>query len=174
MPLAARVRLVKERSYNHLMLLNILLSDTCGRNTILLLLIAKINHKGICMNSRKKSDIFTRFTSRTSATLGRPWVFVAALVALVLWALSGPLLGFSDTWQLIINTSTTIVTFLMVFIIQNTQNRDNLALNIKQDAIMRKLGVTGKDLLEAEDQSDKKLEKEKKQMQHRGSAKKKK
>ena len=115
--------------------------------------------------SSHKPDIFTRFTSRASIILGHAWVFIASLLVLVLWGLSGPLLGFSDTWQLIINTSTTIITFLMVFIIQNTQNRDNLAFNIKQDAIMKKLGITDKDLLEAEEKSDKKLEKKKKQMQ---------
>jgi len=104
------------------------------------------------------STMFTQFTSKVSAWLGRPWVFVAALTVLVLWGLGGPLLGFSDTWQLIINTSTTIITFLMVFIIQNTQNRDNLAMNIKQDAIMKKLGITDKELVEAEEQSDEKLE----------------
>lgn len=118
------------------------------------------------MSKQDKPDIFTRFTSKTSAILGRPWIFTTALAVLVLWALSGPVLGFSDTWQLIINTSTTIITFLMVFIIQNTQNRDNLAMNIKQDAIMKKLGITQKDLLEAEEESDKELEHEKKSMQH--------
>jgi low affinity Fe/Cu permease len=120
------------------------------------------------MKNRGKQDVFTRFTSATSALLGRPWVFVAALIVLILWACSGPLLGFSDTWQLIINTSTTIITFLMVFIIQNTQNRDNLALNIKLDAIINNLGIKRDDLIEAEDQSDKQLEKEKKQVQRRG------
>lgn len=93
--------------------------------------------------------------------MGRPWVFVTALAFLSVWAVSGPLLGFSDTWQLIVNTSTTIVTFLTVFIIQNTQNRDNLAMNIKLDAMMEKLGIDDDELLEAEDESDKKLEKEK-------------
>lgn len=121
------------------------------------------------MDKSKKQDIFTRFTSKVSMVLGHAWVFVAALVVLVLWGLSGPLLGFSDTWQLIINTSTTIITFLMVFIIQNTQNRDNLALNIKQDAIMKKLGITDKDLMEAEEQSDKKLEKKVKRMQNKST-----
>lgn len=110
--------------------------------------------------SKRKEDIFTRFTTTISAWLGRPWVFVTALVVLLVWGISGPILSFSDTWQLIINTSTTIVTFLMVFIIQNTQNRDNLAMNIKQDAIMKKLGITDRDLVEAEDKSDQKLEKE--------------
>jgi low affinity Fe/Cu permease len=92
---------------------------------------------------------------------------------LILWGLSGPLLGFSDTWQLIINTSTTIITFLMVFIIQNTQNRDSLAVNIKLDTIMEKLHISDDELLEAEDESDKKLEKEKKQVQQKGSRSKK-
>ncbi|HSW92383.1 MAG TPA: low affinity iron permease family protein [Patescibacteria group bacterium] len=117
--------------------------------------------------SKRKEDIFTQFTSTVSTWLGRPWVFAVALGVLILWAISGPILGFSDTWQLIINTSTTIITFLMVFVIQNTQNRDNLAMNIKQDAIMKKLGITDKDLVEAEDQSDQKLEKKKKGMQRK-------
>lgn len=122
--------------------------------------------------AKKKEDIFTRFTSTVSSWLGRPWVFAAALGVLVLWAISGPILGFSDTWQLIINTSTTIITFLMVFVIQNTQNRDNLAMNIKQDAIMKKLGITNKELVQAEDESDQKLEKKKKGMQRRAARKK--
>ena len=117
------------------------------------------------MSAKKQPDIFTRFTTTTSAMLGRPPVFVAALCVLLLWALSGPLLGFSDTWQLIINTSTTIITFLMVFIIQNTQNRDNMAMNIKLDAIMRKQGITHENLLQAEEESDKQLEKQKKKIE---------
>lgn len=121
--------------------------------------------------AKRKEDIFTRFTSTVSGWLGRPWIFVAALGFLVLWAISGPILGFSDTWQLIVNTSTTIITFLTVFIIQNTQNRDNLAINIKLDAAMRKLGVKDEELVEAEDQSDEKLEKEKQKVQ-RAAAKK--
>jgi low affinity Fe/Cu permease len=120
----------------------------------------KIKCTGEREMSKRKEDIFTRFTTTISAWLGRPWVFVTALVVLLVWGISGPILSFSDTWQLIINTSTTIVTFLMVFIIQNTQNRDNLAMNIKQDAIMKKLGITDRDLVEAEDKSDQKLEKE--------------
>lgn len=119
------------------------------------------------MSKHVQDDVFTRFTSTVSTWLGRPWVFVIALVLLIVWAVSGPILGFSDTWQLVINTTTTIVTFLMVFIIQNTQNRDSLAMNIKQDAIMRKLGITDDDLIEAEDESDKKLEKQKKHEQNK-------
>ena len=115
--------------------------------------------------SKKQPDIFTRFSTATSTIIGRPKAFMIAMFSVVLWAFSGPLLGFSDTWQLIINTSTTVITFLIVFIIQNTQNRDNMALNIKQDAIMKKLGITQKDLIEAEDESDKKLERTKRRMQ---------
>lgn len=120
---------------------------------------------------KKLNAIFTQFTTTVSTWLGRPWIFVMALVLLILWGVSGPILGFSDTWQLIINTSTTIITFLMVFIIQNTQNRDNLAMNIKQDAIMRKLGITDNDLIEAEEQSDEKLEKRIKKVQAKAESK---
>jgi low affinity Fe/Cu permease len=108
--------------------------------------------------TKQTEDIFTRFTTSVSTLLGRPWIFATAIIVLVMWGLSGPLLGFSDTWQLIINTSTTIITFLMVFIIQNTQNRDNLAINIKLDAIMEKIGIEQNDLIKAEEKSDKKLE----------------
>jgi low affinity Fe/Cu permease len=111
------------------------------------------------MSKKDHQDIFTRFTSKAASILGHAWIFVTALTVLVVWAASGPLLGFSDTWQLIINTSTTIITFLMVFIIQNTQNRDNLAMNIKLDSMMKKLGISDGNLLESEEDSDKKLQK---------------
>lgn len=124
-------------------------------------------------NKKQNQDIFTRFTSSVSAILGRPWIFAIAIVVLILWGISGPLLGFSDTWQLIINTSTTIITFLMVFIIQNTQNRDNLAMNIKLDTIMEKLHITRDDLIAAEEQSDKKLESEIKIVQNKSNSPKK-
>lgn len=113
----------------------------------------------------KKDDFFTRFTSNTSTLLGRPIVFVLALVTLIVWAVTGPFVGSSDTWQLVINTGTTIITFLMVFVIQNAQNRDSLAINIKLDALMRKQGITDKDLIEAEDESDRYLEHIKKDQQ---------
>lgn len=125
--------------------------------------------------AKQRNDFFTRFTSKTSSLLGRPVIFISALIILILWGLSGPFLGFSDTWQLVINTGTTIITFLMVFIIQNTQNRDNLAMNIKLDALMQKQHISSKDLIEAENNSDTKLEKDVKRQQNkaeRGSAKK--
>lgn len=122
---------------------------------------------------KRRQDIFTRFATKASMILGRAWVFSVALAGLLLWGISGPLLGFSDTWQLIVNTTTTIITFLMVFIIQNTQNRDNLAMNIKLDAIMQKHGITSKDMIEAEDKSDEKLERDTKVIQEKMAKKKK-
>lgn len=120
---------------------------------------------------KKINELFSQFTSKASLILGHAWVFIIALATLFIWAVSGPLLGFSDTWQLVINTSTTIITFLMVFIIQNTQNRDTMAMNIKLDAIMKKLDITEKDLVEAEDESDKKLERQKATMQKQAEGK---
>lgn len=113
----------------------------------------------------KVNKLFTEFTTSISTILGKPLVFVSALFLLSMWALSGPLLGFSDTWQLIINTSTTIITFLTVFIIQNTQNRDNLAINLKLDSVMKKLDIKDAHLLSAEDESDSRLEKDKKKFE---------
>ena len=103
-------------------------------------------------------DIFTRLASRTSKVLGHAWVFAAAVGVLIVWAMTGPLLGFSNTWQLIINTGTTIVTFLMVFLIQNTQNRDSAALHLKLDAVMRELQVSNAKLYGAEEEGEKELE----------------
>ena len=89
---------------------------------------------------------------------GKPATFAIALFIVIVWAATGPIFGYSDTWQLVINTGTTIVTFLMVFLIQNTQNRDNLAINLKLDVMMKKMGLGEEDLLKAEDESDKKLQ----------------
>ena len=81
--------------------------------------------------------VFTRFAKWTSRAAGQPAAFACATGALVVWAISGPLFGFSDTWQLVINTGTTIVTFLMVFLIQNSQNRDSEAIQVKLDELIR-------------------------------------
>src|SRR3990167_4658578 len=83
------------------------------------------------------SKVFTRFASAISRWTGHPVVFIGCCTIVVLWALSGPIFGFSDTWQLVINTGTTIITFLMVFLIQNTQNRDNNAIHAKLDELIR-------------------------------------
>lgn len=124
--------------------------------------------------TRIKEDILTRFTTKASEILGRTWMFVVALVLLVGWAASGPFLGFSDTWQLVVNTSTTIVTFLMVFIIQNTQNRENLAMQLKLDKLLEVQHVDSAKLLEAEDEDDKQLTKDKSREQQKAGGKRKK
>jgi len=79
---------------------------------------------------------FIRFANRTAKLAGTPWTFLACLLIVVVWALSGPMFGFNETWQLVINTGTTIVTFLMVFLIQNTQNRDAAAMHAKLDELV--------------------------------------
>jgi low affinity Fe/Cu permease len=81
-------------------------------------------------------DLFHRFAVRTSTAVGSPWAFAGALVAIGVWALIGPTVGFSNTWQLVINTGTTIVTFLIVFLIQNTQNRESRSIQLKLDELI--------------------------------------
>lgn len=81
--------------------------------------------------------LFERISGRVAAAAGQPWAFVLAFTIILLWALSGPIFGWSDTWQLVINTGTTIVTFLMVFLIQNAQNRDASAIQAKLDELIR-------------------------------------
>ena len=80
---------------------------------------------------------FTRFAGKASEMTGSSWAFLTAVAVIIVWAVTGPLFGFSDTWQLVINTGTTIITFLMVFLIQNTQNRDGAALQAKLDELIR-------------------------------------
>ena len=101
---------------------------------------------------------FNRFARWTSRTTGHPVAFVAAVLIIVVWAVTGPLFGFSDTWQLVINTSTTIVTFLMVFLIQNTQNRDSEATQLKLDELIRAVNGAHNGLLDLEELTEKDLE----------------
>jgi low affinity Fe/Cu permease len=101
---------------------------------------------------------FSRFASSTAQVVGHPMVFFAAVVLLVIWAVSGPYFHYSDTWQLIINTSTTIVTFLVVFLIQNTQNRDAKALHLKLDELIRSHHPANDDLIDIQKLSDEELD----------------
>jgi len=99
-------------------------------------------------------DAFGVFARKTSNILGSAWAFVIALLVIVVWAITGPTFHYSDTWQLIINTGTTIVTFLMVFLIQNTQNRDAKAVHLKLDELIRALGPARNNLVDLEKLSD--------------------
>ena len=99
-------------------------------------------------------DAFGVFARKTSNILGSAWAFVLAIVIIVVWGLTGPTFHYSDTWQLIINTGTTIVTFLMVFLIQNTQNRDAKAVHLKLDELIRALGPARNKLVDLEKLSD--------------------
>jgi low affinity Fe/Cu permease len=100
------------------------------------------------------SEFFRKFSNKVSFLAGTVWAFGFAALIVLVWAVTGPVFGFSDTWQLVINTGTTIVTFLMVFLIQNTQNRDNAAFHTKLDElILHTIGAHNR-LVEAENLSD--------------------
>jgi low affinity Fe/Cu permease len=105
------------------------------------------------------SDAFRVFARRSSVMLGSAWAFAAAVLVILVWLLTGPMFHFSDTWQLIINTATTVVTFLMVFLIQNTQNRDAKAVHLKLDELIRAIKDARNELVDLEDLSDEELEK---------------
>ena len=104
------------------------------------------------------NEFFRRFANRTSEAAGSSWAFVMALLMVVVWAFSGPIFGFSDTWQLIINTGTSIVTFLMVFLIQTSQNRDGRAMHVKLDELLRGVAGARTELIHLEDLSDEELD----------------
>ena len=102
--------------------------------------------------------IFDRFARWTEHQLGRSVTFALAVLSIVVWGVTGPLFGWSDTWQLVINTGTTIVTFLMVFVIQNTQNRDTQALQLKLDELIRVNTAARNSLMGLEEKSESEVE----------------
>lgn len=108
--------------------------------------------------SGKFDKLFTKLASKTAAGMGKPAAFLIALTTVVVWAVSGPIFHYSDTWELVINTATTIVTFLMVFLIQNTQNRESRALHLKLDELILSLDHADNKLIDIENLDEEELE----------------
>jgi low affinity Fe/Cu permease len=105
-----------------------------------------------------RSGWFTCFAKATAQHAGRPAAFILAVMVIIVWAVTGPLFHYSDTWQLVINTGTTIVTFLMVFLIQNTQNRDSQAIHVKLDELIRAMKGAQNTLLDLDNLTDEELD----------------
>jgi low affinity Fe/Cu permease len=110
--------------------------------------------EGLCM-----SDIFRKIAQCVSVWAGSGWAFITALVVVICWGATGPIFDYSDTWQLVINTGTTIVTFLIVFLIQNTQNRSSTAIQLKLDELLRAVSAARTSMMDLEELSDEELEK---------------
>ncbi|MBS7811693.1 low affinity iron permease family protein [Roseococcus sp. XZZS9] len=110
------------------------------------------------------SRVFARIAQRSASEAGRPWAFIAALSVVIVWAVSGPIFAYSDTWQLVINTGTTVVTFLMVFLIQNAQNRDTQAIQLKLDELIRATEGAHNRLMALENQSEETLQQVKEEL----------
>src|SRR5438270_2195513 len=110
-------------------------------------------------NGNRNEKGFHRFATQAAGWVGNKWAFLTALIVILLWLVSGPYFHYSDTWQLIINTGTTVVTFLVVFLIQNTQNRDARAIHLKLDEIIKSIDQAHNEMIDIEHLSDPELQK---------------
>src|SRR5258707_15575136 len=110
------------------------------------------------MMGNQMNELFRKFSQASSKVVGSSWSFILAVLIILIWAFTGPLFHYSDTWQLVINTGTTIITFLMVFLIQNTQNRDAKAIHLKLDELIKGVSGARTGLVNLENLSDKELE----------------
>ena len=110
-------------------------------------------------------QIFTRIAGRIAAFAGQPVAFILALLAVILWAATGPMFGYSETWQLVINTGTTIITFLMIFLVQNSQNRDAAAMQAKLDELIRAIEAARGEFVGIEHLTDREIEEIRQQLE---------
>ena len=120
--------------------------------------------------NKNQASLFTRLSKKAASAAGKPLTFILAVTVVVIWAATGPLFNYSDTWQLVINTGTTVITFLMVFLIQNTQNRDSIAVQLKLDELIFALKKADNRFLDVEDLDEKELEKRRQKMVALGQA----
>jgi len=114
--------------------------------------------KGPNIEKKSGADRFAQFSAQASTWVGSRWAFLVAVLVILIWAITGPMFHYSDTWQLIINTGTTIVTFLMVFLIQNTQNRDAKAINLKLNELIHAVDKAHNQMIDIEKLSDVELD----------------
>ena len=128
------------------------------KKNLKLLIVRHSESLGNTSSSHAQSDVFHKISIKISNKLGSAWAFYVAVLVIVTWGLSGPLFKFSDTWQLVINTGTTIVTFLMVFVIQNTQNRDGRAMQLKLDELINTTRGARSEFVDLEDLTDAELD----------------
>jgi low affinity Fe/Cu permease len=105
------------------------------------------------------NELFHKIAHKASELMGSAWAFILSVIIIIIWLLMGPLYDFSDTWQLYVNTATTVLTFLMVFLIQNTQNRDAKAIHLKLDELIRAVGKARNQLVDLENMSDEEMDK---------------
>lgn len=113
--------------------------------------------------------VFERFAARVTEHAGSPAAFCVALALVLVWAISGPVFGFSETWQLVINTGTTIITFLMVFLIQQSQNKDSHAIHVKLDELLKLAGSEGEQMIDIEDLTEEQIEHLKEQIRRKNA-----